>query len=181
MGRRVPSWARGRKRWLVALTAVLVGAMVGGGLAIAGSGSHGIHKKIVKTYADVTVKEDFLDAPPKGQSPGDVSAGDSFFFKDVLWNRAQTVRLGKLTGGCTFMVGLTAHCLATATFPDGSVELAGAISLAGEEGPGTFYIAVTGGTERYENVVGEAKIVETSQENLSYLTLELIPSFSTNP
>ena len=173
--------SRLRKRWLVGV-AVLVGGLLAGGVAVAalrGDG-HGIKRQQNFAFVDVTADEDFLDVgPPAGNDQNFTpSSGDTFFFHDELWNRAETVKRGTLDGKCTFLVNTAvAHCTATIFRPRGTIELVGGINFSNEGEP--FFVAVVGGTERYENVVGEAKLTEQleGQENKALLELELVPSF----
>jgi hypothetical protein len=174
-----------RKRLVLAAALALVAVLAIGGIgyAAARGNDHGIETKKIVTFVDVTVAEDFLDVGEPAQGEFDVSPGDAFFFHDELWNRAETKKKGTLDGKCEFFVSPTpgaqnAHCVATVKLPEGTIELTGGLTFE-EEGPGSFFVAITGGTERYENVVGEAKITEQfeGQENKSLLRLELIPSF----
>jgi hypothetical protein len=171
-----------RKRFTLAILAGALALLVVGGGAFAAlrGDDHGITKKHYLTFVDVTVGEDFLDVGEQAEGEFDVSPGDSFFFHDELWNRAETKKRGTLDGHCTFLIEFNAHCLATVKLPGGTIELAGGLDFSGEEGPGSFYIAITGGTERYENVVGEARLTEEygGDPMKSLLRLELIPSFS---
>lgn len=170
-----------RKRLTLALIAGALAVMVAGGGAYAAlrADDHGITKQHFLTFVDVTVAEDFLDVGEKAQSEFDASPGDTFFFHDELWNRAETKKRGTLDGKCTFLIEFNVHCVATVKLRDGTIELAQGLNFGEEEGPGHFFVAITGGTERYENVVGEGKITENYQgeEGKSLLRLELIPSF----
>lgn len=167
------------KRWLVAALAAAVVASVIGGLAFAASrdGDHGIQKKEFLSFIDVTVDEAFVDVAPEATGEEDISPGDSFFFRDELWNRARTKQKGTLQGACTFLFEFTAHCEATVFLSKGTIELEGGVQFTEE--PSTFFVAITGGTERYENVVGEARVIEevNGEEGVGRLVLELIPSF----
>ena len=169
---------RPRRRRFVAAMLALAVALVAGGVAIAAGrdDGHGIHKKMFLTFIDVTVEEAFVDAEPKAEGEDDISPGDAFFFRDELWNRAETKKVGEIQGMCTFLFHFTAHCEATAFLRRGTIELEGGIRFE-EEGPGVFFVAVTGGTQEYENVVGEAKLTEIEGTNKSRIRFELIPSF----
>lgn len=171
-----------KRRSILVGTAAAVALFVAGGAAFAGLRDHrdGITKKEVLTFVDVTVSEDFLDVGRPAEGEFDVSPGDAFFFHDELWNRAETKKRGTLDGQCTFLLEGNLHCVATVKLRDGTIELAVGLSFAEEEeGPGHFFVAVTGGTERYKNVVGQGKITENygGEESKSLLRLELIPSF----
>jgi hypothetical protein len=174
-----------RKRLVLVAALALVAVLAIAGIAYATrrDDNHGIHKKRVLTFVDVTIAEDSLDVGKQAQGEFDVSPGDAFFFHDELWNRAETKKKGTLDGKCEFFVSTApeaqnAHCVATVKLREGTIELAQGLTFE-EEGPGTFFVAIVGGTKRYENVVGEAKITEEfeGQENKSLLRLELIPSF----
>lgn len=176
------------RRRLLFAAGVIIAVLVAGGVSLATlrESDHGIHKRIVFTALEVTVAEDFLDVAPEATSEEDIGRGDAFFFHDELWNRAKTRQLGTLDGHCIFQVvtdqSAPAHCVATAFLRGGTVEIAGGINFAQEAE--SFFVAVTGGTERYENVVGEAKITSmpsNGDQEISLIRFELIPSFSENP
>ena len=168
------------KRHLLAAAVALIALLVAGGISFAAlrDGGHGINKKVFLSFVDVTVEEAFVDAPPAATGEEDISPGDAFFFRDELWNRTRTKQQGTLQGKCTFLFEFTAHCEATVFLAKGTIELEGGIQFT-EEGPGRFFVAVTGGTQRYENVVGEARVIEevNGEEGVGRLVLELIPSF----
>ena len=172
---------RKRRSIWIATAATLALLLAGGGaFAAVWVKRDGITKKQVLTFVDVTVAEDFIDVGKPAEGEFDVSPGDTFFFHDELWNRAETKKRGTLDGKCTFLVELNAHCVATVKLARGTIELAAGLNFGEEEGPGHFFVAVTGGTEGYKNVVGHAKITENfeGEENKSLLRLELIPSFA---
>lgn len=179
-----------RKRVLIG-AAVLVAMLVAGGVSFATlrEADHGLFQKKVFTAVDITVNEDFVDVAPAATGEFDVSTGDTFFFHDELWNRARTTKLGTIDGNCEFQIIVpateaapAAHCVATAFLRGGTVELAGGVIFTEEDRP--FFVAVTGGTERYENVVGEVKITSVpnaGEQEVSLARFELVPSFSRNP
>jgi hypothetical protein len=167
-----------KKRWIVAAAVVAV-ALVAGGVSFAASrdDDHGIHKKRILTFiaVDVPADEAFVDVEPKATGPDDLSPGDTVFFHQVLWNTARTERRGDGYVACTVHTAAVFHCRGTAFVQGGTIEFAGAVNFA-ETPEGTpFFVAVTGGTERYENVVGEAKVTEQGESDR--LRIELIPSY----
>lgn len=158
---------------------VCLALLVVGGVSFAAlkGDKDGIVKKQVLSFVDVTAEEAFFDAEPASTGEDDVSPGDTFFFHDELWNLARTKQRGTLDGSCKFLIGFIVHCEATVFLPKGTIELAGGLDFGEEEGPSTQFIAVVGGTRRYENVVGQAKLIEEEGSEDSRLVLELIPSF----
>ena len=172
---------RKRRSIWIATAATLALLLAGGGaFAAVWAKRDGITKKQVLTFVDVTVAEDFIDVGKPAEGEFDVSPGDTFFFHDELWNRRETTQVGRVDWKSTFLIGTNAHCVATGTSAAGTIQLAQGISFPEEEeeAPGTFVIAITGGTEHYKNVVGQAELTELEgEENKSLLRLELIPSF----
>jgi hypothetical protein len=167
-----------KRRWIFA-AAIVAAALVGGGVGFAATqgGDHGIHQKRILNFiaVDVPADEAFIDVEPKATGPDDVSAGDTIFFHQALWNTARTERRGDGYVACTAHTAAVFHCRGTAFVQGGTLEFAGAVNFA-ETPEGTpFFVAVTGGTERYENVVGEAKVTEGEESDR--LRIELIPSY----
>jgi allene oxide cyclase-like protein len=161
------------KRWVVVAALALSVGLVIGGISIAASRDHGITKKKVLTFVEVSVDEHFIDEEPLGTGENDVSPGDRANFHNELWNRAETKKRGDVYAQCEFIHEFVAHCRGTAVLQRGTIEVAGAIDFAEEDGP--FFVAVTGGTEKYENVVGELKITPAGDTTID--RFELIPSF----
>ena len=81
--------------------------------------------------------------------------------------------MGKAHGSCTFELQNWAYCQAAAVITDrGQIVVAGFIK--GSDGPSTFDLAITGGTEEFDNVRGSLQVAETAN-NRSTLTFTLIP------
>jgi hypothetical protein len=167
-----------KKRWILA-AAVIAVALVGTGVSVAAlqGEDHGIHKKKFLNFiaVDVPADEAFIDVEPKATGEGDVSAGDTIFFHQVLWNTARTEQRGDGYVACTAHTAAVFHCRGTAFVRGGTIEFAGAIDFARTPEGESFFLAVTGGTERYENVVGEAKVTEQGESDR--VRIELIPSY----
>jgi len=159
------------KRWVVVAALALSVGLVIGGISIAASRDHGITKKKVLTFIEVTADEHFIDEEPLGTTEFDVSPGDRSVFHNELWNRAETKKLGDVYATCEFIHEVVAHCKGTAVLQGGTIEVAGAINFA--EDP--VFVAVIGGTKKYENVVGQLKITEFGDKLID--RFELIPSF----
>ena len=118
---------------------------------------------------DTTVKDGFVDVGKKG-----FGVGDSVFFIDRLTSEADGSSVGTARGQCTFNLRGWGLCEAAFFIGDrGEVFAAGAV-LFTEEAT-TFDVPVTGGTGEFENVRGSIHIEPTDVEDVSLLTLHLIP------
>ena len=159
------------KRWVVVAALALSVGLVVGGISIASGWGDGITKKKVLTFAEVGAEEHFIDEEPLATSEFDVSPGDRSVFHNELWNQAQTKKLGDVYASCEFIHEFVANCRGTAVLHGGTIEVAGAINF--EEDP--VFVAITGGTRKYKNVVGQLKITEA--EGYTIDRFELIPSF----
>jgi hypothetical protein len=156
------------QRVLIVVTVLLAVGAIAGGIAIAQREGNTLQQETRLLVTGKTIQERFLDVPPKGDGP---TVGDSFHFRDGLWNRALTERRGTIIGACYFELG-SFECKATMYFPEGKIMLAGGFRFQEE---GDFRVAVVGGTRLYKNVVGDAHIVET--DDAALYTIHLIPSF----
>ena len=161
------------RRWVAVVALLIAVGLVAGVAAIAAGGreSTRIPRETVLTFLDITVDEHFLDVRPRATSPG-----DTFFFRDQLWNLTRTQKRGTLDGACTVLIGARAnsraHCRATVFLAGGTVELA---QTSRADQGNRFFAAVVGGTKRYKNVTGEARFTPL-RGNRSRLVLELIPA-----
>jgi hypothetical protein len=162
------------KRWLLlgVLGLAVVLAVGGASLAAGGGSKHGITQQVKLRLLEVTLDEAFVDVAPKGTELP--SPGDTFFFHNELRNAAGTKKKGTFDGRCIFLIGGMAECRGHVALADGTIELGAGIDFSA--GPTRFEAAVLGGTRRYENVVGEAKITQVG-EGRSQFVIELIPSF----
>ena len=100
------------------------------------------------------------------------SLGDSFVFSGVLRHAGKKV--GNDGGGCTVVHTrpLRGECEATFKLRGGKITAQTLIRLT--NGPGTFVVAVNGGTGVFRNARGQATIQELSQTK-SKITFHLIP------
>lgn len=159
-----------------AVVAVVVG-LVGSGLAIASSRS-GIVEPQTLSFAIQGVHDDTVDVGASGDS-----AGDTFLAQAELLNFDLTKQLGAYDSACVLetVVPRLNHCTATALLPHGTVELSTRLDWS-DTMPG-FSLAVVGGTGRYDNVVGQARVTFGCQacppdaHDVDTLTLYLLPSF----
>jgi hypothetical protein len=156
------------KRVLIVIAALAVIGCVIGGIAIAQREGNTLQQEMRLLVTGKTIQDRFVDVAPKGDGP---TLGDSFHFRDALWNRALTERRGTIIGSCYVELGAF-DCKATMFFPKGKIMLAGAFLFQEE---GDFRLAVVGGTRLYKDVVGHAHVVE--MEDSALYTVHLIPSF----
>jgi hypothetical protein len=140
------------------LTLGILGLSAGTGAADRGKSKH--REDPLKLVA-VTLQEEFLDLGAPGPS-----LGDEFVFSEVLRERGREV--GTSGGVCVvtetvppYMVE-TFHCVATLSLRRGQITLQGLVELQGEDDPGPFTVAITGGTGAYRGASGEAVIRDVS-------------------
>ena len=156
-----------KKISLLGLAGVLVAISVGG-VTMALAADDITQPETIVTI-DTTVKDAFVDVGKKG-----FSVGDSFMFVDRLTSEADGSPVGTVRGQCTFNLRAWALCEAAVFIGDrGEVIAQGAVAFTEEAA--AFDVAVTGGTGEFENVRGSIHIEGTSDENVSTLTLHLIP------
>lgn len=162
------------RRWVLVGALVLAVGLAVGGVALATDDGDGITEKITLRFLEVEDTFEFIDVgePNTGEEFG---PGDYFVAEDILRNRADTRTLGSVGAKCTNLVtpGLL-HCEATAVLRRGTIEFAGLLDFTQQ---GRSFVAVTGGTGRFENVVGQAELGEEVRPGAFLLTVELIPSF----
>jgi hypothetical protein len=167
-----------RRRWVLAAALALVVPLTIGGVSLAanGEGDHGITKQTTLRLLSVEDKFEFIDLGRKATAEEDISPGDMFVSEDVIRNRANTKTLGRLYAVCTALISPAFHCRGTVDLAAGTIEFSGRIDFAAI-GRGNQFVPVVGGTERYENVVGEFKLHEEVAPGALKFSIELIPSF----
>jgi hypothetical protein len=127
------------------------------------------HKKGKKTLRVVGVEKqfEFVDVGTPGPS-----VGDYFAFSEVLFIRRKEV--GESGGECKITQAmppydvLTFHCVATLSLRRGQITLQGLIEVQGEDDPGPFRAAITGGTGAFRCACGEAVIRQRSPTRAVY-------------
>jgi len=144
-------------------------AIVALGLLVAGTAdaaAHGKGKQTLRLVANQTQFE-FLDLGTPGPS-----LGDEFVFSETLFRNGHEV--GTSGGVCTATSVtppydvLTFHCVATLSLRRGQITLQGLIEIQGEDDPGPFTVAITGGTGAFVGAGGEAVIFRTSSTRSIY-------------
>lgn len=130
------------------------------------------------TYLTLTgreVQSQEIDLAPMGT----FSLGDRFVFSDDLYRHGRKVGFD---GGECILVrqdpaadGVVAtvsfNCVVTLSLPKGQITLQALITnpVVEEETSGRpFYVAVTGGTQAYRNVRGDAKLVDLAEGETRY-------------
>jgi hypothetical protein len=118
--------------------------------------AHGKGKHSLRLVA-TQIQSEFLDLGATG-----LSLGDEFVFSETLSRRGHEV--GESGGVCTATQVTppydvtTFHCVATLSLRRGQITLQGLIELQGEDDPGPFTVAITGGTGAFRGAGGEARI-----------------------
>jgi Allene oxide cyclase barrel like domain len=101
--------------------------------------------------------------------PGGI--GDHFVFTDNLRD-AQNNVVGQHSGFCTRVRVIPGadpdlwQCLPTFTLPDGQVTARGVLPIPRPEGH-VATLAITGGTEKYNNLRGQVKVTKRAAGNLA--------------
>jgi hypothetical protein len=107
------------------------------------------------------IQSEFIDLGDPGPS-----LGDEFVFSEVLRKRGREV--GTSGGVCVVTEAvppyttLTFHCVATLSLERGQITLQGLVEVQGEDDPGPFTVAITGGTGAFRGASGEAKVFDVS-------------------
>jgi hypothetical protein len=116
---------------------LLTGSVTKGSPTLAGPGTIRI------TSRDVGVSFDNRGAPSRG-------AGDVILFRQLLFNKGiKKAAIGRADLVCTYTDSKTRQCNGTYYLPRGKIVVAGSLRYRD-----FFRLAVTGGTEIYDNVRG---------------------------
>jgi hypothetical protein len=141
--------------------AVLAIAALGVFLFATGVASaHGGGKQTL-TLVATELQSEFLDLGATGPS-----LGDELVISESLEQRGRDVGMSGVVCTVTHAMApydvLTFHCVATLSLRRGQITLQGLIEVQGEDDPGPFIVAITGGTGAYRGAGGEAVVRETS-------------------
>ena len=147
-----------------AVHAAVVPAIVALAVLVFGSAIAQAHGKGHRTLRLVAteIQSDFLDLGAPGPS-----LGDEFVFSETLSRHGRDV--GESGGVCTATQVtppydvITFHCVATLRLARGQITLQGLIEVQGEDDPGPFTVAITGGTGKFRCACGEARIRNISE------------------
>jgi hypothetical protein len=145
----------------VALTSLAFGAIGAGDAAADHKG------KAPLRLVAIEKQSEFVDLGTPGPS-----LGDELVFSETLRRRGHEV--GTSGGVCTVteVVApydvLTFQCLATLSLRKGQITLQGLVEVQGEDDPGPFTVAITGGTGAYRAAGGHARIRDTAPNRSVY-------------
>jgi hypothetical protein len=123
---------------------------------MAHASGHGDKTQTLRIVA-VEIQSEFLDLGTPGPS-----LGDELVFSETLFKKKREVGTSGVV--CTVVQAvapydvLTFHCVGTLSLRSGQITLQGLIEVQGEDDPGPFVVAITGGTGKYRGAGGEAKV-----------------------
>jgi hypothetical protein len=101
------------------------------------------------------------------------SLGDELVFSEVLRQRGREVGTSGVV--CTVTAieapyeAQTLHCVGTLSLRRGQITLQGLIEVQGEDDPGPFHVAITGGTGAYRGAGGRATVFDISEGRSVYV------------
>jgi hypothetical protein len=119
----------------------------------------------------VEIQSEFLDLGTPGPS-----LGDELVFSETLFKNKREVGTSGVV--CTVVQAippydvLTFHCVGTLSLRGGQITLQGLIEVQGEDDPGPFVVAITGGTGKYRGAGGEAKVRDVGEVTIYKLRLD---------
>jgi hypothetical protein len=146
------------------LAMVALGTLVFGSAVAAADG-----KGKDKTLRIVAVEKqfNFLDLGNPGPT-----LGDEIVFSEFLRIRGRGVGESGVVCVVTQAMPpydvLTLHCVATLSLRRGQITLQGLVEVQGEDDPGPFTVAITGGTGKFRCASGEAVIRDVSDTRTVY-------------
>jgi hypothetical protein len=145
------------------LSIVALGTLTfGTGVAAA----HGDGTKVLRLTA-TELQSEYVDVGDEG-----TSLGDQLVFSEALFRDRREVGMSGIV--CTVVNAVppydvvTFHCVGTLSLRRGQITLQGLIEAQGEDDPGPFTAAITGGTGKYRGAGGEATIVDVSATRTVY-------------
>ena len=160
-----------RSRLRVRATGVAIIAFAVLVLGSAPAAADGKGKRETLRLVAVEKQSEFIDLGRPGPS-----LGDEFVFSEVLFERGREV--GESGGVCVATqvvppyTTLTFHCVATLSLRRGQITLQGLIEVQGEDDPGPFTAAITGGTGGFRCAGGEARIVDLGPTSIYKLRFD---------
>jgi allene oxide cyclase-like protein len=155
---------RTKRRLYAGVLAVVVLGLLMSAPAVAAANGKG--KRALRIVA-TEIQSQFLDLGTPGPS-----LGDELVFSERLSRHGRSI--GVSGGVCTATLveppydDLMFHCVATLKLKRGQITLQGLIEVQGEEDPGPFKVAITGGTGRYVGAGGKAVVRDVSPTKSVY-------------
>jgi hypothetical protein len=126
---------------------------------------------ITFSVMSVVVSAKPTDVPPKGASKGDkILERDRLVNTGARFGRAKGAVVGTDHGTLTFTSTHTARYSGTVVLPDGTIKLAGSITLLAR---GSLRIKVVGGTGRYAKATGSVVVGPGDKRSLNTYRLTL--------
>ena len=145
-------------------------AIVGLGVLAAGPAAATAHDHGKKTLRIVAteIQSEFLDLGTSGPS-----LGDELVFSETLSIRGREVGTSGVVCTVTQLTPpyddvLMFHCVGTLSLRRGQITLQGLIEVQGEDDPGPFVVAITGGTGAFRGAGGEAVVRQVSPRTSIY-------------
>jgi hypothetical protein len=155
------------------LSLVAVGALAVASVAVASAASSGARAsdhpvqviRLVARQVQVTP----LDVGAPGFSPGDqeVVAADLYRDGRKVGQNASSCQVVRVANNAA-----TVQCFITLSLPDGQISTQG-LAISTGAGPGTFSLAITGGTGAYRTAHGQMRVTATATDEVP-LTLQLL-------
>lgn len=127
-----------------------------------GKGKRGGDLRLVATVS----QEEYVDVGGLGPT-----LGDQLVFSEVLRSRGREVGMSGVVCTVTEVVAYettTFHCVGTLSLRRGQITLQGLIEVQGEDDPGPWTVAITGGTGAYRGASGEARVRQVSLTRTVY-------------
>ena len=148
-------------------------SIVGLGVLVFGStlaAADGKGKRTLRVVA-TEIQSEFLDLGAPGPS-----LGDELVISESLSQHGRDVGESGVVCTVTQVTPpydvLTFHCVATLSLRRGQVTLQGLIEVQGEEDPGPFTVAITGGTGRFRGAGGEARVRDVGDATIYTLRFD---------
>lgn len=155
------------QRAAVAAIVTLGMLVLSSGTAAADGKGKGKHDRDSLRLVAKTLQEEFLDFGAPGPS-----LGDQLVFSEVLRKRGREVGTSGVVCVITEAVPpyttVTFHCVGTLSLRRGQITLQGLIEVQGEDDPGPFTVAITGGTGAFRGASGQAVVRDVSDTRTVY-------------
>jgi hypothetical protein len=143
---------------IVALGVLLFGSAV--------ASAHGKGKQTLRLTATENQSE-YMDNGTSGPS-----LGDQLVISETLHKNGREVGTSGIVCTVTEVTPpydvITFHCAATLSLRRGQITIQGLLEIQGENDPGPFTVAITGGTGAYRGASGEAVIRDVSETESAY-------------